>query len=98
MKKLIITLFILLSIIISSCSDDLTTFTKNFKQEIPATVTEKIILPRIDLLIQKTSILKLSIDNFVADASANNLQVAQNTREVKSRDDSLNYIFSILVK
>ncbi len=95
MKKLIITLFILLSIIISSCSDDLTTFTKNFKQEIPATVTEKIILPRIDLLIQKTSILKLSIDNFVADASANNLQVAQNNLKEVSIIYAKLYIFNI---
>lgn len=75
MKKILF-ISLLIAVIAIGCSGDVTP-TTDFKKEVPKTVTQQLILPRLEMLVQKTTDLKTAIRTFSTNSSVDNLKNAQ---------------------
>lgn len=94
MKKITLFICTILSVLITSCSDDAPE-DKNFKLEIPKSITSQIIMPRISSLVNKSSELQVTIGNFTTNATITNLEIAQNGLNEITKLYAKLYVFNI---
>lgn len=92
MKKLI--LFFSCNLILMSCSNE-TSIITDYKSEIPITVTDKIIIPRVNSLSDKTNELGVLIEKFSTETNTNNLTAMQTKLNEVSELYAMLYLFNI---